>query len=79
LIAVIVRVALCELVPTVAVIEAEVFAPDVCVVDTVNVPEVDPAGMETDAPTVAEAELDDSLTTVVVFCAGVMFTVPVDE
>jgi hypothetical protein len=78
LIALIVSVAVCELEPIVAVIVAEVFAPDVCVVDTVKFAEVAFAGTTTDAPTVAGA-VAASLTVVAVFCAGVMFTVPVDE
>lgn len=80
MIAVIVNVAVCELVPTVAVIVAEVLAPDVCVVLTVNVPVVEPAGMVIDPElTVAEAEFDASVTVVVFVWTGVIVTVPFEE
>jgi hypothetical protein len=78
LMAVIVSVADCELVPIVPVIAAVVFAPDVCVVVTVKVPDVDPTGIETDAGTVADVEPDVRLTFVTVFCAAEIVTVPVD-
>lgn len=79
MIALIVSVALCELVPTDAVIVAEVFAPDVWVVLTVNVADVEPAGMLTEAPTVADEELDPRLTVVAVACLAEILTVPVEE
>jgi len=79
LIAVIVSVALCELVPTDAVIDAVVFAPDVWVVLTVNVADVEPAGMLTEAPTEADVELEARFTVVAVACLAEMVTVPVEE
>jgi len=79
LIAVIVSVALCELVPTDAVIDAVVFAPDVWVVLTVNVADVEPAGMLTEAPTEADEELEARFTVVAVVCLAEMVTVPVEE
>jgi hypothetical protein len=75
----IVSVALCELVPTAAEIVAEVFAPDVWVVLTVNVAVVEPAGTLTVAPTEADVELDARLTVVAVACLAEIVTVPVEE
>lgn len=78
LIALIVSVALCELLPTVAVIVADVFVLDVWVVLTVNVADFDPAGIETEEGTVAEAALDLRVTVVADDCEAERVTVPVD-
>lgn len=79
MIALIVNVAVCELVPIDAVIVAVVLAPDCCEVDTVNVPVVCPAGMLIELGTVAEVEFDPSVTVVALVCTGAIVTVPVDE
>ena len=56
-----------------------VFAPDVWVVLTVNVADVEPAGMLTEAPTEADEELEARFTVVAVACLAEMVTVPVEE
>jgi hypothetical protein len=80
LIALIVSVAVAELVPAAAVIVADVAVP-VTAVDTLNVAVVAPDGTVTDGtPTVAAAELDDRLTfTPAAGALAERVTVPVDE